>query len=163
MLIGDERVGKTSLVKKYVDNTFTEEYKRTLGFELSEAAVTTQTGVDMILSIWDIGRRPRGSKSLLKQYFEGARGMFLVFDQTRADTFDHCAHWLKYARKRVPGAPVIVVENKRDLPEREVPQEKIDDFCARNRVDAAIRTSAKTGTDVPAMFRAMADLLIAKG
>ncbi len=158
MLIGDEMVGKTSLIRRFVDDKFEAEYIRTLGFELSEKAVTVNN-THITFTIWDIGRRTGKTNTLLKNYFDGARGMFCVFDHTRVDTWEHVEHWLDYVRKEVPEIVVILVGNKADLEIKGPSKKTIEEFCATHDIPVYFDTSAKTGENVQEMFEDMAERL----
>ncbi|GAB4309906.1 MAG: Rab family GTPase [Promethearchaeota archaeon] len=153
-------VGKTSLVRRFVDDTFTEDYIRTLGVQLSTKQVEVPGTNDVVeLAIWDIGRRTSASDSLLKMHFREARGAFVVFDVTREETFTHVPRWARYVRSVVPDVKIVVLGNKCDLP-RCVDDSEVERACEEAASEAFYWTSAKTGENVDEIFQKMANLVV---
>ncbi|GAB4308975.1 MAG: Rab family GTPase [Promethearchaeota archaeon] len=150
VFVGDERVGKTSLVRRFVDDRFTEEYIRTLGFEVSTKSVKVGD-VEVVLTIWDIGRRTGKDDPLIKSYFTGARGVFIVYDLTREDTLNRVERWVNYVRESLPEAHLLVLGNKVDLVERP-DVNAAESLVARLGLARHAFTSAKTGENVERAF-----------
>ncbi len=79
-LAGDERVGKTASIRRFIDGSFSDSYKQTLGVEVTVKVI--QIGhVTVIFSIFDVAAQPT-YKVFRANYYAGARGFFLLFDQT---------------------------------------------------------------------------------
>jgi small GTP-binding protein len=160
VLIGEAEVGKTSLVRQYVDHSFDPKYITTIGTPISKRlellSLEDDTPVQVCLNIWDI----MGSKKLLDQlgeaYFLGVQGALAVFDVTRAETLESLPFWLKAARKAEPRIPAMVLGNKSDLSaQRMVTNAEARDFCRRLGLPY-LPTSARTGLNVEAAFRHLA-------
>ncbi|MHA1732213.1 MAG: Rab family GTPase [Promethearchaeota archaeon] len=156
VLAGDESVGKTSLVRRFVDDKFSEQYKKTLGFEISVKAVEV-SGAPIVFSIWDVGGEK--FKRQQKNYYTDARGVFVVFDLSKEDSFKHVPKWVQYVRSVVPTSPVIIVGNKSDLCDDApgcVALDMLEDVTRRVEAVWCTSTSAKTGENVEEMFSEMA-------
>lgn len=160
VLIGEAEVGKTSLVRQYVDHSFEPKYVTTIGTPISKhidlLSLEDDTPVQVCLNIWDI----MGSKKLLDElgeaYFQGVQGALAVFDVTRAETLESLPFWLKATRKAEPRIPVMVLGNKSDLSaQRMVTNAEARDFCRRLGLPY-LPTSARTGLNVEAAFRHLA-------
>ncbi len=113
-LTGDFAVGKTSLVRRFVSNVFSDDYITTVGVKVETRIVTLASGEDVKLVIWDMA----GSNTLStvsQSYLQGASGYLLVADGTRPETF-HSALELKKAVDAFLGdPPSIGLLNKADL------------------------------------------------
>jgi small GTP-binding protein len=85
VLLGNEGVGKTSLVKRYVHSIFNDEYLTTIGIKISKKVVSVGD-VEVNLMLWDIAGNMM-SKTLYNNYLQGAHGVFLVCDASRPETY----------------------------------------------------------------------------
>lgn len=122
VMMGDGAVGKTSLVLRYTQNTFSPEYKQSLGasFAVQDLDVLRQ---HVKLVIWDIAGQP-SFKQVRRHYYSGAHGALLVFDVTKPETFMTLHNWFNDFRRVVPRGKIVLVGNKVDLEDdRIVPQE----------------------------------------
>lgn len=97
IVIGEGGVGKTSLVRQYVDDAFAQDMKMTIGVDLSVKKISNGAG-DMILQIWDLGGQPH-FKEVADIYFRGAKGMLAVFDVTRKASMDRLVDWIERVRR----------------------------------------------------------------
>jgi small GTP-binding protein len=163
-LVGDIAVGKTSLVKRYVLDTFDDRYVATIGTKVVKRSVEVAwrgAMARMDLVIWDI-MGERGFRQLLKEaYFEGAQGILAVCDVTRRDTLFDLNGWMQLARKRVGSVPVAFLGNKVDLEaERNVSDEELARLAGVYDAEA-FPTSAKTGANVERAFRCVAEAIAA--
>src|SRR5271157_3769769 len=146
VLIGDESVGKTSVVKRYIDDEFTESYLPTLGFQIFIKSVRLgNNSVDF--QIWDIAGQAQ-FESVRRSYFQASQGFFLVFDLTVRSSFDNVDQWLAEIREVRPTVPFILVANKADLPDQVVTDEEIQEKAEALGAAGQIKTSAKTGDNV---------------
>jgi small GTP-binding protein len=122
VMMGDGAVGKTSLVLRYTQNSFSPEYKQSLGasFAVKDLEVEDQS---VKLVIWDVAGQP-SFRQVRRHYYSGAHGALLVFDVTNPLTFMTLHNWFADFRRVVPTGAVILVANKVDLTdERQVPSE----------------------------------------
>ncbi|MHA2028424.1 MAG: Rab family GTPase [Candidatus Kariarchaeaceae archaeon] len=155
-LLGDAGVGKTSLRKKFLGDSFKQDYLMTIGADFSVYRMG-----DYTLHIWDIAGQLRFSK-ILGGYFRGTLGSLLVFDITRKETFKNLPNWignlLQHNGNQV--VPFVIVGNKSDL--RAQTTEPIDPLDAIQYADTLtewskfrvpyIETSALTGLNVEMIF-----------
>ncbi|BAO40823.1 Protein TEM1 [Kluyveromyces marxianus] len=112
-LIGDAQVGKTSLMVKYVQNVFDEEYTQTLGVHYLERKVVLGS-TDVIFSIMDLGGQ-REFINMLPLVSEGAVAIVFLFDLTRPETLNSIKEWYRQARGFNETAISILVGTKYDL------------------------------------------------
>ena len=114
VLVGDTGVGKSNILTRYINNTFSHDSKATVGVELSTKTYMIKDKIVRI-HIWDTAGQER-YKSITAAYYKGAKGAMLVYDITRADTFSNIDKWynelIDYGDKDV--IPLIV-GNKSDL------------------------------------------------
>jgi len=163
VLLGEATVGKTSLLRRYTENVFNEEYKQTIGTTFATKDVETgdtEGGVRQVrLSIWDMGGQST-YRELRRQYMKGASAAIIVYDVTKPETFMAMNNWFESFREVCPEAPVIICANKIDLTDRRmVPQEP--GLMLRSWFQAEYyETSAKTGTAVADVFSKCAEKLL---
>ena len=165
-LVGSRGVGKTSLLRRYVHNTFDDRYLTTIGTKVSkkEVAVRTESGTiwDVDLTVWDI-MGEKGFRVLLPEaYFFGAAGILAVADVTRQETFTDIDDWIDGATEAVGPLPVVLAANKSDLPGDERVPPGAAEACAERLGGEVLYTSAKTSLHVDACFQALAAKIVAK-
>ncbi|MFX0169582.1 MAG: GTP-binding protein [Candidatus Hodarchaeota archaeon] len=155
---GDGAVGKTSLIVRYTQGTFTDTYKMTIG--TSFAVKTVDLGNVMVkLQIWDLAGQPHfgGVRPL---FYQGSTGVIYVFSVIDRASFDHLSGWLEEARKNAGNVPGILIGNKSDLSDqRMVSREEAEDFAAQTGL-AYLETSAKLDENVGDAFRQIAVTII---
>jgi len=165
-LVGDVAVGKTSLIKRFVLESFDDRYVATVGTKVTKKTVHAEwKGVPATIDImvWDI-MGEKGFRSLLRDaYFEGAHGVLAVCDLTRKDTFYDLNNWVQMVRKQVGDVPIVFLGNKADLGERVVvsPEELARMGAILNA--KYFLTSAKTGQNVNEAFQTLADSIGHRG
>jgi len=162
LLLGEPEVGKTSLIKRYVDDFFEEGYQITLGVDFLSKTVIMEdpkTGDDQELSfqIWDVAGQSSFT-NFRHLYLKKAHGVFLVFDLKRLDTFEKLDRWFADVQEQSPTAKVIVIGNKNDLTE-ELPFGK-NEILERFQAKEFFTTSAKTGAKVQDAFIQMGQLIL---
>jgi small GTP-binding protein len=154
-LLGASSVGKTSLVKQFVNGIFNEKYLTTIGVKIDKKIVTIEN--DQIqLMLWDIEGNDRYNV-FQERYLRGAAAFIIVVDQTRASSLLDGIDIHTLARQATQ-CPAILVINKKDLP----PVWHWDDSendVYQQLFDLQFTTSAKTGECVEEMFLAMGKLL----
>jgi small GTP-binding protein len=117
IVCGTGGVGKTSLIRRYVENKFEENYLMTLGMDPTNTAVEIDVGGKTIvvnLIIYDVAGQDR-FQSLREVFFRGAHGALLVFDLTRPETLDELEKWYRDLYDRAGPVPTILIGNKADL------------------------------------------------
>jgi small GTP-binding protein len=113
IVIGEGGVGKTCLVRKYVDDVFAQDMKMTIGVDLSVKRISDGGG-EKILQIWDLGGQPH-FKEVADIYFRGAKGILAVYDVTRRASMDRLVDWIERVQTILGRIPMVVVANKIDL------------------------------------------------
>lgn len=156
-LLGDGGVGKTSLIGRYVLDSFSDDYIVSFGTKVSKKVIE-YPDVQLTLMIWDIlGQKSQAS--LHGAYYNGANGALLVCDNTRPETLSHLSQW-KTDLEAVTGAvPIVPIVNKADLGGR-LDGKAISDF--ETLVGRKfLFTSAKTGEGVQDAFESLGRAIIA--
>lgn len=154
-LLGDFAVGKTSLIRRYVEGRFDDNYLTTVGVVVSRKTVEYPT-IKINLLIWDLAG---GRDFTESSYLIGTAGAFLVCDVTRATTLASLRINAEQVRQANPSAKLIVLANKYDLLEDRVITEEQLVAIAQSLEASLEYTSAKTGFGVEEAFRSAADAL----
>jgi Ras-related protein Rab-6A len=113
VFLGDTKVGKTSLIQRYVYDTLSPEMTRTIGAVLHIKILDINGELHKQI-IWDLGGEESFSQ-LREQYCANASGAFFVFDRTNLSSLEHIDDWLKALYASAGRVPVIAIENKIDL------------------------------------------------
>jgi small GTP-binding protein len=158
-LIGDFGVGKTSLIRRFVDRQFSDRYLSTVGVKISKKNVELenvkqQEKLGVQLLIWDLEGHTK-FKGIAPSYLQGASGAVVVADVTRQETIERIPEHINLFFSVNPKAVVILALNKSDLVDEEK-MEKIENLIPnseRERVLSIYQTSAKTGTQVDDIFQ----------
>ena len=148
VFLGDTEVGKTSLVQRYVYDSFSPEIGRTIGAMLHVKTVEVK-GERHKLVIWDLGGQESFTE-IREQYCSHASGAFFVFDRTRIETLQHIDDWLNALYTAAGKVAVVVVENKIDL-KSAISKEQIQNVVEARSLKL-IQTSATENKNVDAAF-----------
>lgn len=157
ILLGDPGVGKTSLIRRYVHNSFDTKYSSTIGVNISSKNVKLDNKEIQFL-ISDIGGNKRFA-SIRKSFYKDAKGCLLVCDLTRENTLETLTQWQKDIALAVNRVNYLLIANKSDLNDQRIISQ--DDLYAKlNELDiprhSCFITSAKTGNKVDEVFRILA-------
>jgi small GTP-binding protein len=161
-LVGKESVGKTSLVRRYVLDQFDDRYIVTLGAKVSKKVLNLEApdgsgNVEVDITIWDIMGSKAFRELLREAYFHGAQGILAVADLTREDSFKEVETWVDNVFSTVGPIPVVLALNKVDLQEQRVVKDEDIRAGAEKLQAPFFCTSAKTGENVEAAFKALAE------
>lgn len=152
-LLGEANVGKTSLVYRFVENKFREDYKSTLGVNLLKKDIVLEEYGKVSAQIWDLGGQ-ESFKSLRKLYLEGANGALLVYDTTKRKTYEKLSEWMNaFKEARGIDKPLVLIGNKVDLKDKIAVSEKEGADFAKANNTSFLLTSAKTGEGVEESFK----------
>ena len=159
--LGDSRVGKTSLIIKYIDNKFTGNYVTTMGFDIKNKQLTLKDGTEAKLMVFDTAGQER-FRSLAENYIKKANGVLLVYDISERVSFQNIENWIESIKENCNGIPTILIGNKSDLnDERKVSFEegnqKAEEFGC-----PFYETSCKNGDNVNKCFIELAELVYEK-
>ena len=162
MLIGDSGVGKSCLLLRFADDSFTESYISTIGVDFRFRTIEVD-GKVVKLQIWDTAGQER-FRTITSAYYRGANAIMLVYDVCENNTFVHVDEWLKEVNRYASeNTEKILIGNKADLINNKVVSTEIAQAFADNLDIPLIETSAKTATNVESAFMTIAKSLIEKG
>jgi len=157
-MLGSFAVGKTSLVRRFVESIFSETYHTTVGVKIDKKVVNLG-GAEINLVLWDL----YGDDDFQKihwSYFRGASGYLLVADGTRRATVEKAVTLQKRAREEIGTIPFVFVINKCDLVEQwDLDPELEARLSAENWT--ILRSSAKTGEGVDEAFSRLTRKIVA--
>jgi len=166
-LLGAPGVGKTSLLTRYIEKKYEEDYKPTLGASIVAKDVLiskNEIEYDLRLIIWDLAGQDK-YETVRPLYFQGCIGAILVYDITRFHTFQEIKEkWLRdfqtYAKKK---SAFILIGNKRDLDDiRNVESSEGKKLADEIQAVSFVETSAKTGINVNESFLSIAKHILRK-
>ena len=185
--LGDSRVGKSSLIMKFIDNRFTINYLSTIGFDLKQKLIKLDNGQEVKLIIYDTAGQER-FKSIATNYIKKANGILLIYDISEKITFNNIENWVEDIQDETEEKlPIVLVGNKCDLrdekkeeKEEEKKEEKEEEKEEENeeeKVGVTIEegqnlaqkfhwkfyeTSCKTGVNVEEAFKDLAGQVLEK-
>jgi small GTP-binding protein len=151
VLLGHFGVGKSSLIRRFIENSFSEDYKVTIGVQISKKTVTLQDNKNISLILWDLEGYD-DIKKTRSSYLLGSNAFIYVFDLSRPATFKNLNEEVKFLNQSHPNVPVKVVGNKVDLVNKAYLNDYSDVF--EPLVDYFV--SAKTGKKVDKLFYKLA-------
>ena len=156
ILVGDTNVGKTSIFKRYYKNEFKASKNATIGVEF-EAKEFKYKGQKYSIQIFDTAGQER-FRSLTESYFHLGDGAFVVFDLTNKNSLISISGWINNVIEKKPNVKMIILGNKDDLKDRQIPEDEINEVLEENNISNYIRVSAKNGTNIEKAFEEMIDL-----
>lgn len=162
IIIGSSGVGKTAVLKRLVEDTFTEESQSTIGVEF-DSTILSIDEKKVKLQIWDTAGQER-FRSISKAYYRNAVGVILVFDITERKSFDDLPSWLNDVHALCdPNAVIQLIGNKCDLgSQRVVTLAEAEQFAEHHHMQY-LETSAKAGQNVREAFVRVATTIMSKG
>jgi len=159
VLIGDSGVGKSCLLLRFADDSFTDSYISTIGVDFRFRTVNIDLKT-VKLQIWDTAGQER-FRTITSAYYRGAHGIIMVYDVTNYESFEHVEEWLNEVNRHASESTLkLLVGNKADLQDdKKVATDEAKKF-ADNLGIPFLETSAKNSTNVEAAFLTMAKQLI---
>ena len=157
LIIGDSRVGKTSLLLKYVEKLFPEEHISTIGVEYKEKNII-KDDFNIKLQIWDTAGQER-FRSITKNIYKNTNCVLFVYDITNMESFKNVKHWIKDTENIDKDIKGIIIGNKTDLEKERVISKKDLDEIGNKYKMAVLETSAKNGKNVNECFELLVDEL----
>jgi small GTP-binding protein len=156
-MLGAFGVGKTSLVRRYVQSLFSDAYLTTVGVKIDKKTVSVGNETVTLL-LWDIAGEDDVSP-IRMSYLRGAAGYLLVADGTRAETLGIASSIQSRVKAEIGTVPFLVLLNKADLQESwEIDREAMDGLEQAGW--SIVRTSAKTGAGVEEVFEELAKRMV---
>ncbi len=156
-MLGSFSVGKTSLVRRFVESLFDERYQTTIGVKVDKKVVQVD-GQEITLVLWDIHGEDVFQKMRMT-YLRGMSGYLLVVDPTRRATLEEALGLKARVEEALGRIPQILLLNKCDLiADWEIDLDRIGKFETAGQ--PIIRTSAKTGEGVEEAFSRLAEAML---
>ena len=164
LLIGDSGVGKSCLMKKFVEDKFDPSFQCTIGVDHKIIYTNIDNKVVKLL-IWDTAGQER-FKTITKTYYRGANAVIFVYDSTDRFSFSNIPNWLKEFESNISVNEVIkiLVGTKSDIKsKRQVSFQEGYDMSNTLGFDGFFETSSKTNSNVEETFLSISNLAISKG
>ena len=163
IIAGDSGVGKTSLVRRYIDNEFIPTKKATIGIDyfLKNIKIRYPHFDSIIaLQIWDLAGEEK-YKTFLPAYLPGTNGIIFVFSPDIEESLNYLENFVKdlqnLLKQRIP---MILIKAKKDLTELIEESEFARKFMTENKISFYLDTSAKTGENVEKAFTHITELIL---
>ncbi len=154
-LLGDFAVGKTSLVRRYIEGRFDDKYLSTIGVKISRK-VLERDGYTLNLLVWDLAGS-EDFKEIRQRYLLGASAVCIVCDLTRAETLTSLERYAAQLRENDARMAIVLAGNKVDLVEELVIGHEMLETVGRATRSPWLLTSAKTGEQVEEAFLLLAE------
>ena len=155
-MLGTFAVGKTSLVRRFVESIYSDKYHTTIGVKIDKKLVQLENS-ELMLILWDI-EGTENEFELRKSYLRGAAGYLLVADGTRQDTLYKALALQTRVEEIIGSLPFLLLMNKADLADQWSISER-ETTALKEKSWEVIQTSAKTGLGVEEAFHSLAKKL----
>lgn len=147
-LIGDISVGKTSIMNRFIDNIYKDDYDPSIGVDFGSKTIRFQN-VNIKMQLWDTAGQEK-YKALIPSYIKGSSIVILLFDLSNKGTFENVPNWISYMQKIYQPSLVVLCGNKLDLTRQIEFKEAYDYATSLNML--YFEVSAKEDIDVNKMF-----------
>ncbi|WAR03981.1 RAB35-like protein [Mya arenaria] len=158
LIIGDSGVGKSSLLLRFSDNTFSGTYITTIGVDFKIRTIDVN-GEKVKLQIWDTAGQER-FRTITSTYYRGTHGVVVVYDVSSGESFANVKRWLHEIDTNCDVVNRILVGNKDDDPDRKVVLTQDAQRFAEQMGIQLFETSAKENKNVEEMFVAITKLVL---
>ncbi|PAV59270.1 hypothetical protein WR25_20469 [Diploscapter pachys] len=158
LIIGDSGVGKSSLLLRFADNVFSDNYITTIGVDFKIRTMDVD-GQRVKLQIWDTAGQER-FRTITSTYYRGTHGVVVVYDVTSGESFGNVKRWLHEIDTNCDGVQKILVGNKCEAVERRVGSEQDAKQFAEAMHIPFFETSAKENYNVEKMFSTITRLVL---
>ena len=155
VILGHFGVGKTSLIRQFVDAAFSEKYLVTVGVHVKKKEIIVNDE-PITLVIWDIEGNSEISMARTS-YLLGSHGFIYVFDVSRPETYTNLEEQMDYLKNHFPEIPVVVFGNKCDKFNADISKS----FFEKSPFESCLFTSAKTGENVEEGFKQLTIKILA--
>ncbi|XP_016322721.1 uncharacterized protein LOC107673594 [Sinocyclocheilus anshuiensis] len=158
VMVGNSCVGKTSFIRRFHEDQFTEDYRSTIGVDTCIQTVVLPDRT-VRLQIWDTAGQER-FHSITTQVFHKADGLLLMYEVTCSKSFISVRDWISQARQRAPDDVIMMLlGNKNDSVKREVQVQEGADLAREYNIHF-MECSAATGVNVSESMRSLAEMLV---
>lgn len=158
VFLGEQSVGKTSLITRFMYDTFDNTYQATIGIDFLSKTMYLEDRT-IRLQLWDTAGQER-FRSLIPSYIRDSTVAVVVYDVTNANSFHQTSKWIDDVRtERGVDVIIMLVGNKTDLAEKRQVSTEEGEKRSKEMNVMFIETSAKTGYNVKNLFRKVAAAL----
>jgi Ras-related protein Rab-35 len=158
LIIGDSGVGKSSLLMRFADNTFTGTFITTIGVDFKIRTIIVN-GEKVKLQIWDTAGQER-FRTITSTYYRGTHGVLVVYDVSSGESFANVKRWLQEIDANCDVVNRVLVGNKDDNPAKKVVLTQDAQQFADQVGIQLFETSAKDNKNVEEMFMAITELVL---
>jgi small GTP-binding protein len=160
LIIGEVSVGKTCLLLRYADDSFTQNHLTTLGIDFKTKIITINNSL-IKLQIWDTAGQEK-FRTITKSYYKDANGIILTYDISNSDSLKNIQNWMKLIEQNAEdGVCKILVGNKCDLENRAIKTEE-GEKIAQDFGMKFFETSAKSDINVDEAFNYLVTIILEK-
>ena len=164
VLLGDGGVGKTSLIRRFVVDQYSDDYITTIGTKVSKRSLSLghpAAEVEMAMQIWDVLGQ-KGYSGVQETAMKGAQGVLMVYDVTNEESRRNLEdYWLPAVWRLAGRVPMVIAGNKSDLAADRVWAEDYLYFLSQKYGCPGILTSARTGEHVEPAFKSLGEQILA--
>eukprot|EP01024_Parvocaulis_polyphysoides_P020658 TRINITY_DN19717_c0_g1_i2.p2 TRINITY_DN19717_c0_g1~~TRINITY_DN19717_c0_g1_i2.p2 ORF type:complete len:238 (-),score=15.39 TRINITY_DN19717_c0_g1_i2:347-988(-) len=158
VFLGDQSVGKTSIITRFMYDKFDNTYQATIGIDFLSKTMYLEDRT-VRLQLWDTAGQER-FRSLIPSYIRDSSVAVVVYDVTNRQSFLNTTRWIEEVRtERGSDVIIVLVGNKTDLVDKRQVTIEEGDAKARELNVMFIETSAKAGFNIKALFRKIAAAL----
>ncbi|XP_014482304.1 PREDICTED: ras and EF-hand domain-containing protein homolog isoform X2 [Dinoponera quadriceps] len=166
LVIGELGAGKTSIIKRYVHQFFSQHYRATIGVDFALKVLNWDPHTIIRLQLWDIAGQERFG-NMTRVYYKEAVGAFIVFDVTRSATLDAVVKWKQDLDSKVQlpdGSPIpcVLLANKCDQHKEGLVNSpnKMDEYCKEKNFSGWFETSAKENINIEEAARFLVNKIL---
>ncbi|XP_029047658.2 EF-hand calcium-binding domain-containing protein 4B isoform X1 [Osmia bicornis bicornis] len=166
LVIGELGAGKTSIIKRYVHQFFSQHYRATIGVDFALKVLNWDPHTIIRLQLWDIAGQERFG-NMTRVYYKEAVGAFIVFDVTRSATLDAVVKWKQDLDSKVQlpdGSPIpcVLLANKCDQQKEGLVNSptKMDEYCKEKNFAGWFETSAKENINIEEAARFLVNKIL---
>lgn len=155
LLIGDSGVGKTSILFKFSEDTFSPAFISTIGIDFKIRTIEVD-GRKIKLQVWDTAGQER-FKTITTAYYRGAMGIMLVYDVSNLKSFENISNWIRNIEMHATqDVELMILGNKCDIADkRQITREKGEQLALQHSIKF-LETSAKANINIEEAFFTLA-------
>lgn len=161
IVVGNGKVGKTSMITRFAQGVMTENYKKTIGTDFMEKEIVVDEGQIKLL-LWDTAGQEMYSK-LTRNYYKGSGAVVYVFSTTDKPSLEEIPKWQSRVKEECGDIVSVLVQNKIDLLDQAAVSSEEVEALARDMGVKLYRTCVKENILVDDVFQYVAEAFLKKG